>query len=167
MATNVAKDPAVTDPYEVRNLYKYLCVVDVCDVMDGIGYFNIGNVSTGVRPLWLGMKFWGPAVTIRCVPSNRPMWKLNTTQKMVDVHRIWLDEVGNVGITEFIKPGCDDDGVVVVPQEVAEEVAGHAVAILLADMRGRMRLYARLKMPADETVDIELVETYYKGLGAL
>ena len=240
------------DSYEVRKLYKYLRVVDVCDAMDGIGYFNIGNVSPEVRPLWLGMKFWGPAVTIRCVPSNRPMWRLNTTQEMVDVHRIWFDEVGNVSITEFIKAGCvivtgtgntgevgfwgsnnalgcvaagavgiitdgycrdtyevalqktpvvarnrgrtiipgrimaieaqaiidcggaqvrpgdmvgcDDDGVVVVPQEIAEEVAGHAVAILLADMRGRRRLYERLKMASDETVDVESVEAYYKGL---
>jgi 4-hydroxy-4-methyl-2-oxoglutarate aldolase len=246
---------AVKDPFEVRKLYKYLRVADVCDALDGIGYFNIGNVSPEVRPLWLGMKFWGPALTIRCVPSNRPMWKLNTTQEMVDVHRIWFDEVGNVSITEFIKPGCvivtgtgntgevgfwgsnnalgcvaagavgiitdgfcrdsyevalqktpvvarnrgrtiipgrimaveaqktidcggaqvrpgdmvgcDDDGVVVVPQEVVEEVAGHAVAILVADMRGRRRLYERLKMAADETVDVETVEAYYKGLKVL
>jgi regulator of RNase E activity RraA len=24
-----------------------------------------------VRPLWPGMKWWGVAVTLRCVPANR------------------------------------------------------------------------------------------------
>jgi len=57
--------------------------------------------------------------------------------------------------------GCDDDGVIVVPQDVAEEVAVHARAVLLADMRGRRRLYERLGMEMDETVDIEQVEAYY------
>jgi regulator of RNase E activity RraA len=57
--------------------------------------------------------------------------------------------------------GCDDDGIVVVPQEVAAEVAVHAQAVLLHDMRGRRRLYERLGMPPDETVDVEMVEAYY------
>ena len=57
--------------------------------------------------------------------------------------------------------GCDGDGVVVVPQRIAEEVAIHARAILLADMRGRRRLYERLDMELDETVDCDTVETYY------
>jgi 4-hydroxy-4-methyl-2-oxoglutarate aldolase len=60
--------------------------------------------------------------------------------------------------------GCDDDGIVVVPQEVAAEVAVHARAILLADMRGRRQLYERLGMPLDETVDYERVEAYYASL---
>jgi len=40
----------------------------------------------------------------------------------------------------------------------------HARAILLADMRARRRLYERLGMPFDETVDHEAVEAYYKQL---
>jgi hypothetical protein len=51
-----------------------------------------------------------------------------------------------------------------VPQEIAAEVAVHAKAILLADMHGRRRLYERLGMPMDETVDIETVEAYYASL---
>jgi regulator of RNase E activity RraA len=57
--------------------------------------------------------------------------------------------------------GCDDDGVIVVPADIAEEVAVHARAILLADMRGRRSLYERLNMPTDETVDVATVEAYY------
>lgn len=58
--------------------------------------------------------------------------------------------------------GCDDDGVVVVPREVAAEVADIAAAILIDDMKGRRRLYERLNMPLDDTVNVELVEEYYR-----
>ncbi len=238
------------DPFELRKLYRYLRVVDVCDAMDGIGYFDIGLMSPEVRPLWPGMKFWGVALTIRCVPANRPMWRLNTTEEIVNAHGIWFREVGHISINGLIRPGhvivtdtggsrevgfwgsnngmgaiaegavgivtdgycrdtaevvlqktpicarargrtiipgrievaevqtrigcggvqvrpgdivgCDDDGVVVVPLEVAEEVAVHARAILLADMRGRRKLYERLGMTPDATVDYETVEAYYR-----
>jgi hypothetical protein len=52
----------------------------------------------------------------------------------------------------------------VVPQEVAEEVAVHARAILLADMKARRSLYERLGMPPDATVDWESVEAYYRDV---
>ncbi len=58
--------------------------------------------------------------------------------------------------------GCDDDGVVVVPLEVAEEVAVHARAVLLSDMRERRELYERSGMAPDATVDWEAVEEYYR-----
>jgi 4-hydroxy-4-methyl-2-oxoglutarate aldolase len=237
----------------LRKLYRYLRVVDVCDAMDGIGYFDVGLMSPEIRPLWPGMKFWGVAFTIRCVPANRPMWKLDTTEEIVNAHGIWFNEVGNIGIGGMIRPGhvivtdtggsrevgfwgscnslgavadgavgivtdgycrdtaevalqktpicarargrtiipgrievaeaqtrigcggaqvrpgdlvgCDDDGIVVVTQEVAHEVAVHARAILLADMRARRALYERLGMAPDATVDFETVEAYYDGLG--
>ena len=57
--------------------------------------------------------------------------------------------------------GCDGDGIVVVPIELAEEVAVHARAVLLADMRGRAELYKRLDMTPDETVDHETVAAYF------
>ncbi len=237
------------DPFELRRLYKYLRVVDVVDAMDGIGYFNIGLMSPEIRPLWPGMRFWGVALTVRCVPANRPMWPLKTTEEIVNAHGIWFKEMGHIGFDDLIRPGhvivtdtggsgevgfwgsnnslgalargavgivtdgycrdtaevalqktpiaarargrtiipgriqvvevqttigcagaqvrpgdivgCDDDGIVVVPWEIAEEVAVHARAILLADMRGRRRLYERLGMTPDETVDYEAVEAYY------
>lgn len=240
---------ATTDtPSTLGGLYKHLRVVDVCDALDGIGYFNIGLMDPQVRPIWPGMRFWGEAATIRCVPANRPMWKLNSTEDIVDAHRIWFDEMGRKGLPALppghvivtdagggpevgywgsensmgavergaagiitdgycrdtaevtrqrtpvvarhrgrtiipgrievvetqgtiacggtqVRPGdvvgCDDDGVVVVPQEVAEEVAGHARAILLADMRARRKHYEALGLPLDATVDVEAVETYY------
>src|SRR5437588_952421 len=241
------------DPFELRKLYQPLRVVDVVDALDGIGYFDLTLMDPDVRPLWSGMKFWGVALTLRCVPSNRPMWKLNTTEEIVNAHGIWFREVGNVGTRGRIRPGhvlvtstggakevgywgsanslsvmaegavgiitdgycrdtyevalqktpicarargrtiipgriqtvevdtviscggvqvrpgdlvgCDDDGVVVVPREVAAEVAVHARAVLLADMRARRRHYDRLGLPPDPTVDYEAVERYFAELG--
>lgn len=244
---------AATDPYDLRRQYLPLRVVDAVDAMDGIGYFNIGLMSREVRPLWAGMRFWGVAATLRCVPANRPMWRLNSTEEIVNAHGLWFRQVpspglpsplpagsvvvmdsgggGEVGfwgsnnslglvaqgvvgiITDgycrdtaelalqktpvcarargrTIIPGrieaveaqtriacggvqvcpgdmvgCDDDGIVVVPQRVAAEVAVHARAILLADMRGRRKLYERLAMPPDPTVDVSATEAYFRGLG--
>lgn len=55
-----------------------------------------------------------------------------------------------------VKPGDvvigDDDGVVVVPQEMADEVARRAKLIQDKDRPGRRRAYIALGMPLDETV---------------
>jgi 4-hydroxy-4-methyl-2-oxoglutarate aldolase len=247
---------AAIDPFEIRRHFEPLRVVDVCDALDGIGYFNIGFVSPEIRPLWLGMKFWGVAFTLRCVPANKPMWPLETTADIVAAHGRWFDKVGRgaLGFNDQLKPGhvvvtdvggatsvglwgsentlgvmerggvgiitngecrdtaeilqqetpvcalrrgrtiipgrieavetqatiglggaqvrpgdivgCDDDGIVVVPYEVAREVATHAREILLADMRARARHYDALGMERDPTVDADALERYYAGLAA-
>ncbi len=240
------------DTYALLPRFRYLRVVDVADAMDGIGYFDIGLMDAHVRPLWPGMKWWGVAVTLRCVPANRPMWPLSTTEEIVNAHGIWFKEMGNIDVGQYVRPGsvvvtdtggtkevgfwgsnnslgmvaagavgivtdgycrdtyevtlqktpicarlrgrtiipgriqaveaqvpvscggvqvrpgdivgCDDDGVLVVPYEIASQAVGHAIAILLADMRGRRALYQRLGMPMDETVDVETVQRYYETL---
>lgn len=57
----------------------------------------------------------------------------------------------------LVKPGdvvvADGDGVIVVPREVAVEVAQHATAVLAKDKAGRRGLYEKLGMPLDQTVD--------------
>jgi regulator of RNase E activity RraA len=238
------------DPFEVGKLYAYLRVADVADALDGIGYFNIGLVDRDIRPLWNGIKFWGVALTSRCVPANRPMWKLDTTEEIVGAHGLWFAQVPHQSVNHLIRPGhvvvtdagsaaevgfwgsenalgaihagavgvitngycrdtgelelqqtpicarargrtiipgriqvvevqtpigiggaqvcpgdivgCDSDGIIVVPLEVAQVVATHARAILLADMRARRKRYEDLNMPFDETVDYESVEAYYR-----
>ena len=240
------------DPDNLSSLFQHLRVVDVVDALDGIGYFNIGLMDPEVRPLWSGMKFWGEAVTIRCVPSNKPMWKLDTTQEIVDAHGIWFAENPPARLPDDLAPGhvivmdagggpevgfwgsensmgavvngavgiitdgycrdthevelqrtpvvarhrgrtiipgrieaievqgtiacggvqvnpgdivgADDDGVVVVPQGVAREVAKHARAVLLADMRSRREKYRALGKSMDETVDVEAIEAYFADL---
>ena len=243
----MAKD---ADSFELRKLYEYLRVADVCDAMDGLGYFDIGLMDAAVRSLWEGMRFWGVAFTVRCVPANRPMWELKSTEDIVNAHGIWFKKMGHVGYGDQIREGhvivtdtggagevgfwgsnnsldmvargavgiitdgycrdtdevilqhtpicartrgrtiipgrieaievqarvgcggvqvrpgdmvgCDGDGIVVVPVEIAAEVAVHARAILLADMKGRRKLYEKLGMEFDETVDFEKVEAYYR-----
>lgn len=244
------------DPFHIRKYFEPLRVVDVCDALDGIGYFDLGLVSQDIRPLWLGMKFWGVALTLRCVPANKPMWKLESTQDIVNAHGIWFEKMGHKGrgLNDLIKPGhvvvtdvggaddvgfwgsentlgvmerggvgivtngqcrdtgevamqktpvacksrgrtiipgrievvemqtpvgiggaqvrpgdiigCDDDGLVVVPIEVAREVALHAKEVLLADMRARGRRYEKLGMAPDASVDTAAVDRYYAELAA-
>ena len=93
------------DPAVLSSLFQHLRVVDVVDAMDGIGYFNIGLMDKEVRPLWLGMKFWGEAATIRCVPANRPMWTLKTTEDIVAAHALWFAEVEQARLPKDLAPG--------------------------------------------------------------
>jgi regulator of RNase E activity RraA len=56
----------------------------------------------------------------------------------------------------LVRPGdvvvADGDGIVVVPREQAQAVAGFARGILEADKKGRRELYRMLGMPEDRTV---------------
>lgn len=242
------------DPFALRAHYRYLRVVDVCDALDGIGYFDFGLISRDIRPLWSGMRFAGVAFTVRAVPANRPMWPLPTTEEIVDAHNIWFNRVG-IGVWRFykqlqpghvvvtdtggadqvglwgsentlramqagavglvtngacrdsaeltqqrtpictrgvgrtiipgrieiietqtrigcggtqVRPGdmvvCDDDGLVVVPLDVAGIVATHARAVLLADIRKRQGHYRALGYGGDSSTDYDTVARYYDRL---
>jgi 4-hydroxy-4-methyl-2-oxoglutarate aldolase len=255
-ATQSSIDGCTVDSFQLKKYYDPLRVADVCDALDGIGYFNVGLVTPEIRALQRGTRFWGVAFTVRCVPANRPMWTLPTTAEIVDSHDIWFNKVG-IGVWRFydqLKPGhvvvtdtggaqpvglwgsenslraiqkgavgivtdgqcrdsgelleqgtpicsrgvartiipgrieiietqtrigmggvqvrpgdivgCDDDGIVVVPQEVAAIVATHAREVLLADMRKRRKHFIELGYPADDSVDVEKIERYYANLGA-
>jgi regulator of RNase E activity RraA len=193
-------------------------------------------------------------VTQRSVPSNKPMWQLNTTDDIVAAHRIWFEKYGHKGrdLDQHVKPGsvvlhdtgstgevgyfgsenvlglqalgavgivtngycrdtgevtmqktpmacrargrtiipgrievvdvqvpigiggaqvrpgdivgCDDDGLVVVPIEIAKEAALHAKAVLIADMRSRGKRYEKLGMAPDASVDVPAIDKYYASL---
>lgn len=103
----MSNDKQTTDPFQLKKYYDPLRVADVCDALDGIGYFNVGLVSPEIRALQRGTRFWGVAFTVRCVPANRPMWTLPTTPEIVDSHDIWFRKVG-LGVWRFydqLKPG--------------------------------------------------------------
>jgi 4-hydroxy-4-methyl-2-oxoglutarate aldolase len=247
-----------TDPYEIAKLFKYLRVSDVSDAMDFIGYFGVGLMDPDIRPLWMPMHFYGPAITVRAVPAHRPMWALNTQfdsmvtpKRALVAHGQWANTVGATpsyrpyirrgsvlvmddggagevghwgssgsmldmeqGVVGFVtngyirdtyevelhktpmccrkrgrtidagrmetienqvpigcggvqvRPGdivvADNDGVIVVPQEVAEEVARYAVEWVLTDMGLRREYYVKLGLPFDETVDVDAVAAYYR-----
>ena len=60
--------------------------------------------------------------------------------------------------------GCDWDGVVVVPIEVAEDVLCIAARIAVDDKKARRRLYDKLGRKPAETVDWEATAAYFKDL---
>ncbi|MFC2123958.1 RraA family protein [Bacteroidota bacterium] len=60
--------------------------------------------------------------------------------------------------------GCDWDGVIVVPIEVAEEVLAFAARIAVQDKKSRRRLYERAGREPDESVDWESAAEYFKDL---
>ncbi len=239
------------DPYALAARFgRYLRVTDVADGLDAVGRANLTLMDPAVRPLWLGMTFWGPAVTMRVVPTNRPMpaieredalrqhalwnemggmhaklqvrpgcvvvtstggarecgyWGSNNSMAMQaqgvagivtdgyarDTEEIILQKnpVACRGIGRTIIPGrvelvgvevpvgcggvlvrpgdivgCDWDGVVVVPIEVAEDVLYFAARIAVNDKKGRRRLYEKLGREPDETVDWESAAEYFKDL---
>ncbi len=59
----------------------------------------------------------------------------------------------------YVRPGdgviADDDGIVVIPQEDAEEIAKRAWRVQDKDRRMRRAFYEKLGMPMDKTVELE------------
>jgi regulator of RNase E activity RraA len=249
-----------TDTYKIAERFaKYLRVTDVADGLDAVGRADITLMDSRIRPLWFGLRFWGPAVTMRVVPSNQRM-RVVTKEEALRQHGIWFSEreqrLGEFGkglrLQEHIKPGCvvvtstggamecgywgsnnsmgvqaagavgiltegncrdtdevilqktpvacagigrpiipgrvelvdlevpvgcggvlvrpgdivgcDWDGALVVPAEVAEDVLFFAASIAIDDKRSRRRLYERLGKEFDETVDWESCAEYYKDI---
>ena len=241
------------DPYAIATRFnKFLRVTDVTDGLDAVGRADLTLMDPAIRPLWMGMHFFGPAVTMRVVPTNRRM-PVVSRKEALDQHDIWgkmggwhveleprlkpgcvivmstsgakecgywgsnnsldmmsrgvagivtdgncrdTDEVimqkcnvacrgigrtiipGRVELVEVETPigcggvmvrpgdivGCDWDGCIVVPSEVAEEVLVISARIAIDDKKGRRRLYDRLGRKPDETVDWEAAAEYFKDL---
>jgi regulator of RNase E activity RraA len=239
------------DPYALAARFnRFLRVTDVTDGLDAVGRADLTLLDPAIRPLWMGMKFWGPAVTMRVVPTNRRMpvverkdalrqhaiwnemggthaklavkpgcvivtstngarecgyWGSNNSMAMqtngvvgivTDGHARDSDEIvmqknpvacrgigrtiipGRVELMDvdvpvgcggvLVRPGdivgCDWDGVIVVPLEVAEDVLCVAARIAVDDKKARRRLYDRLGRKPDETVDWEAAADYFKDL---
>jgi 4-hydroxy-4-methyl-2-oxoglutarate aldolase len=239
------------DPYALAARFqKFLRVTDVTDGLDAVGRADLTLLDPAIRPLWMGLRFWGPAVTMRVVPTNRRMpvidrkdalrqhaiwremggwhaqlkvspgcvivtstngarecgyWGSNNSMAMqasgvvgivTDGHARDTDEIvmqknpvacrgigrtiipGRVELLDvevpvgcggvLVRPGdivgCDWDGVVVVPLEVAEDVLCVAVRIAVDDKKTRRRLYDKLGRKPDETVDWEAAAEYFKDL---
>ena len=239
------------DPYAIAARFnKYLRVTDVTDGLDAVGRADLTLLDPLIRPLWMGMRFWGPAVTMRVIPTNRRMPVIDRKDALLQ-HSIWdksggmhaalstkpgcvivtstngarecgywgsnnsmaMQADGVVGIVTdgnardtdeiimqknpvacrgigrtiipgrvelmdvnvpvacggiMVRPGdivgCDWDGIVVVPIEVAKDVLFFAASIAIADKKGRRSLYQKLGKAPDETVDWESVADYFKDI---
>ncbi len=241
------------DPHAIAARFrKFLRVTDVTDGLDAVGRADLTLMNPAIRPLWMGMSFWGPAVTMRVIPTNRRMpvvekkdalrqhaiwgtmggwhsnlparlpqgcvivtstngakecgyWGSNNSLDMMSKGVAGIVTEGNcrdsdevimqkcnvacAGIGRTIIPGrvelidvnvpvgcggvmvrpgdiigCDWDGCVVVPLEVAEDVLVIAARIAVDDKKARRRLYDRLGRKPDETVDWEAAAAYFKDL---
>jgi 4-hydroxy-4-methyl-2-oxoglutarate aldolase len=239
------------DTYELAKKFKFFRTTDVVDGLDAVGRADLTLMDERIKPLWQGIRFWGPAVTVRALPANKRMPVLSP-EDAIQSHKIWFDEHGGMGVREAVRPGCvvvtgtegaketgiwgsnnalemvtrgavgvltdgyardtdelilqrtpvasrgrgrpiipgrvifagvnqpiacggvlvrpgdivgcDGDGAVVVPMEVAREVAIVARGILIDDARKRRRLYEQQGMPPDETVDVEAMEAFLADL---
>lgn len=239
------------DPYAIAARFnKYLRVTDVTDGLDAVGRADLTLMDAAIRPLWMGMHFWGPAVTMRVIPTNRRMLVIDRKDALLQ-HDIWsksggmhanlrtkpgcvvitstggarecgfwgsnnsmglmangvvgivtdghardTDEIilqknpvacrgigrtiipGRVELIDvdvpvacggvMVRPGdiigCDWDGVVVVPIEVAEEVLYFAAKIAIDDKKSRSNTYKKLGKAPDETIDWEGAAEYFKDI---
>jgi regulator of RNase E activity RraA len=241
------------DPYALAARFaKYLRVTDVTDGLDALGRADKCLLDPAIRPLWMGVRFWGPAVTMRVIPTSRPMpivsrkdalrqhaiwremggwhaelnphlkagcvivtstngaretgyWGSNNSMDMQsrgvagivtegnarDTDEIILqkNQVACRGIGRTIIPGrvelmdvdvpvgcggvmvrpgdiigCDWDGALVVPIEIAEDVLAVAARIAVDDKKARRRLYEKTGRQPDATVDWQSAAEFYKDL---
>lgn len=239
------------DTYELAQKFRYFRTTDVVDGLDAVGRADLTLMDERIKPLWQGIRFWGPAVTVRALPANKRMPVLSP-EEAIRSHQIWFDEFGGMGVRDAVQAGCvvvtgtagcpetgiwgsnnaldmvtrgavgvltdgyardtdelilqktpvacrargrpiipgrviftgvnepiacggvlvrpgdivgcDGDGAIVVPAEVARDVAIVARGILIDDARKRRRLYEQNGMPPDETVDVEAMETFLADL---
>lgn len=239
------------DPYALAKRFnKFLRVTDVTDGLDAVGRADVTLLDAAIRPLWMGMRFFGPAMTMRVIPTNRRMpvierkdalkqhaiwdqmggmraklnpkpgcvlvtstngarecgyWGSNNSMAMqasgvvgivTDGYARDTDEIvmqqnpvacrgigrtiipGRVELMDvevpvgcggvMVRPGdivgCDWDGVIIVPLEVAEDVLCIAARIAIDDKKARRRLYDKLGRKPDETVDWEAAAEHFKDL---
>jgi len=241
------------DPYAIAARFnRFLRVTDVTDGLDAVGRADLTLMDPAIRPLWMGMRFFGPAVTMQVVPTNRRM-PMVSKEDALKQHGIWREMGGwHVEVEPRLKPGCvivmstggakecgywgsnnsldmmsrgvagivtegncrdtdevimqkcnvacrgigrtiipgrvelvavetpvgcggvmvrpgdivgcDWDGCIVVPIEVAEEVLTISARIAVDDKKARRRLYDRLGRKPDESVDWEAAAAYFKDL---
>ncbi len=245
-----ATAPALKSQALAERFARFLRVTDVTDGLDAVGRADLTLLDPAIRPLWMGMRFWGPALTMRVVPTNRRLpvvdrkdalrqhaiwnemggmhaklevtpgcvlvtstngarecgyWGSNNSMDMqsrgvagivTDGHARDTDEIimqknpvacrgigrtiipGRVELMDINVPvgcggvlvrpgdivGCDWDGVIVVPIEVAEDVLCISARIAVDDKKARRRLYDKLGKKPDATVDWEAAAEYYKDV---
>jgi regulator of RNase E activity RraA len=239
------------DTYALAKKFKYFRTTDITDGLDAVGRADLTLMDERIKPLWQGIRFWGPAVTVRAIPANVRMPVLSP-EEAIQSHKLWFDQHGGMGVRELIVPGCvvvtgtagcpetgiwgsnnaldmvtrgavgvltdgyardtdelilqrtpvacrargrpiipgrvtfqsqnepiacggvlvrpgdivgcDGDGCVVVPAEVARDVAIVARGILIDDARKRRALYEKQGIPFDETVDVDAMERFLADL---
>lgn len=142
-------------------------VVSDCGSAPEMGYWGSNNTLGLVTQGAVGIVTNGYArdtdeITLQRTPVvARYRGRTMFSGRQVDVETQTPIGVGGAQVRPGDMVMCDGDGVVVIPQEIVEEVAIHARAILLHDMRGRRKFYEQLGRSIDETVNVDLVMEYF------
>jgi 4-hydroxy-4-methyl-2-oxoglutarate aldolase len=89
---------------ELAQRFKYFRTTDVTDALDALGRQDLTLMDEHIRPLWQGIRFWGPAVTIRALPANVRMPVLSP-EEAIRSHAIWFAEHGGMAIRDAVTPG--------------------------------------------------------------
>src|SRR5512143_1110709 len=110
-AAESASNPTPSSPVSGKNPYalaarfsKFLRVTDVTDGLDAVGRADLTLLDPAIRPLWMGLRFWGPAITMRVAPTNRRMPILERKDALKQ-HAIW-DQMGGMHARLNVKPGA-------------------------------------------------------------
>ncbi|MCK4373706.1 MAG: RraA family protein [Candidatus Brocadiae bacterium] len=133
-----------------------LCVIDQSGLP--VGLMGSANTLDGIKKGGRGyVTNGGVRDTDEIILQKVPFWSERCVHPMVQA-RLQFDAkdisvvVGGVTVSPGDVIVADGDGVIVVPREVALEVAGYANAEHKRDMATRRRSYEALGIPLDETV---------------
>ena len=96
---------ASADTARLVEKFRYFRTTDVTDALDALGRQDLTLLDERIRPLWQGIRFWGPAVTLRALPANVRMPVLSP-EDAIRSHAIWFAEHGGMGIRDAVTPGC-------------------------------------------------------------
>ena len=85
------------DAYELAQKFKYFRTTDVVDGLDAVGRADLTLMDERIKPLWQGIRFWGPAVTVRALPANTRMPVLSP-EEAIRSHQLRFDEFGGMDV---------------------------------------------------------------------
>src|SRR3954469_2074549 len=94
----------MVDTYELAKKFKYFRTTDVVDALDAVGRQDITLMDERIKPLWQGIRFWGPAVTVRALPANIRMPVLSP-EDAIRSHAIWVAQPGGLLVGRAVKNG--------------------------------------------------------------
>jgi len=75
----------------IRTL-RQLRLVDVVDALDYVGIRDAGLISAEIRPIYEGIKICGPAKTVRCIRTQRPM-AYKTPEEYEQIRQEWYASI--------------------------------------------------------------------------
>jgi regulator of RNase E activity RraA len=90
---------------EIEKLFSGLRVSDVRDGMDWIGLVSKGTVSRDIRPLFVGAKLAGPALTVRALASQQQAPALTGDDYTEWARNYWYKQVHFEPFTDEIRTG--------------------------------------------------------------